>query len=175
MKLSSKAKLILHPVRLKIIQSLINGKQLTVQEIGKRNMDIPQATLYRQLNTLLESDIVEVVQENPIRGTIEKVYALKETETPSMEEFLNLSKEEHLELFLSFTTQLISQYETYLNKKDIDFIKDGVSYRVAKLYLSDQEFIDLIKQIGSLIQQATLNEPAPDRKARNFATIIIPD
>lgn len=175
MKKPSKTKLILHPVRMKIIQSLINGKQLTVYDIAQRNKDIPQATLYRQLNTLHEADIIEVVQENQIRGTIEKVYALKEPSTNSLEEFLNLSKEEHLELFLTFTTQLLGQYEAYLNKENTDLMKDGVSYRVAKLYLSDEEFIDLIKKMGLLLQQATLNEPTPERKVKNIATIIIPE
>lgn len=80
----SKIKLILHPVRMKIIQSLINGKKFTVNQIAERVKDVPQATLYRQLNTLLEADLIEVVQENQVRGTIEKVYALKEQSVHSM-------------------------------------------------------------------------------------------
>jgi DNA-binding PadR family transcriptional regulator len=130
--------------------------------------------LYRQLNTLLEADLIQVVQENQIRGTVEKVYALKEQSVNSMEDFLKLSKEDHLELFLTFTTQLVGQFENYLNQEDIDFIRDGVSYRVAKLYLTDEEFKELVINIGALIQKAALNQPSPERKARNFATIIIP-
>jgi DNA-binding PadR family transcriptional regulator len=130
--------------------------------------------LYRQLNTLLEADLIQVVQENQIRGTVEKVYALKEQSVNSMEDFLKLSKEDHLELFLTFTTQLVGQFENYLNQEDIDFIRDGVSYRVAKLYLTDEEFKELVINIGALIQKAALNQPSPKRKARNFATIIIP-
>ena len=171
----SKTKLILHPVRMKIIQSLINGKQLTVQQISERVKDIPQATLYRQLSTLLEADLIQVVQENQIRVTVEKVYALKEQSINSQEEFLNLSKEEHLELFLTFTTQLLGLYENYLNQGDGDLVRDGAGYRVAMLYLSDEEYMELMKNIGSLIQKATLNEPSPERKAKNIATIIIPD
>ncbi|WP_147533386.1 helix-turn-helix domain-containing protein [Bacillus marasmi] len=175
MKPHSKTKLILHPVRMKIIQSLLNGKQLTVHAIAERNKEIPQATLYRQLNTLLEAEIIQVVQENQIRGTIEKVYALKEPSVNSQEDFLSLSKEEHLELFLTFTTQLLGQYEAYLNKKEIDLLQDGVSYRVAKLYLSDDEFQNLVVKMGTLLQDALQYEPTPERKARNFATIIIPE
>lgn len=171
----SRTKLILHPVRMKIIQSLINGKQLTVQQISDRVQDVPQATLYRQLTTLLEADLIQVVQENQIRGTIEKVYALKEQTINSQEEFLNLSKEEHLELFLTFMTHLLGLYENYLNQGDVDLLNDGVGYRIAKLYLSDEEYMELVKNIGSLIQKAALNEPAPERKAKNLATIIIPD
>lgn len=58
---------------------------------------------------------------------------------------------------------------------DIDLVKDGAGYRIAKLYLTDLEYLDLVKGIGSLIQKASLNEPSPERKAKNIATIIIPE
>ena len=67
---------ILHPVRMRIMQSLLGGKELTAQEISKRVSDVPQASLYRHLNRLLEAEVLEVVEENKVRGTMEKVYAL---------------------------------------------------------------------------------------------------
>lgn len=172
---NSKTKLILHPVRMKITQSLLNGKKLNVQQIAERLTDVPQATLYRHLNKLLEADVIEVVQENQIRGTVEKVYGLKEQSINSPEEFKNFSKDQHLELFFTFTTQLVGLYENYLNLGEVDLLKDGVSYRVANLNLTDEEFIELVKNISSLYQKAMLNEPTPERKRRNFATIIIPE
>ena len=172
---ASKMKVILHPVRMKIIQALINGKEMTVQELSKWAEDVPQATLYRHLNKLLDAGFIRVVQENPVRGAVEKVYALKEPNIQSQEDFLKLTKEEHLELFLTFTTQLMSLYESYLSQEKIDLVKDGVSYTIANLNLTDQEFIELMQGIGTLIQSALGNEPTPERKSRNIATIIIPD
>jgi DNA-binding transcriptional ArsR family regulator len=172
---NSKTKLILHPVRMKITQSLLNGKRLNVQQIAARLKDVPQATLYRHLNKLLEADVIEIVQENQIRGTVEKVYGLKEHSINSHEELLNLSKEQHLELFLTFTTQLLSLYENYLNKGEVDLVRDGVSYRIANLHLTDEEFMELAKSMGSLLQKAMLNEPTPERRSRNIATVIIPE
>ena len=67
---------ILHPVRMRIMQSLLGGKELTAQEISNRVSDVPQASLYRHLNSLLEAEVLEVVEENKVRGTMEKVYAL---------------------------------------------------------------------------------------------------
>lgn len=168
-------KIILHPVRMKIIQALMNGKEMTVQEVAQRVEDVPQATLYRHLNKLFDAGFIHVVRENPVRGTVEKVYALKEPDIQSQEDFLKLTKEEHLELFLTFTTQLFSLYESYLSQDHVDLVKDGVSYTVANLYLSDEEFMELMQGIGALIQPAIKNEPTPDRKARNIATIIIPE
>ncbi|WP_428911480.1 helix-turn-helix domain-containing protein [Niallia sp. Krafla_26] len=172
---ASKIKTILHPVRMKIIQALINGKEMTAQELAQWAEDVPQATLYRHINKLLDADFIEIVQENPVRGTVEKVYALKEPDVQSQEDYLKLSKEEHLELFLTFTTQLLSLYESYLAQDDVDIVKDGVSYTMANLYLSDQEFMELMQGIGSLIGSAIKNEPTPERRARNIATVIIPE
>ncbi|WP_338472401.1 helix-turn-helix domain-containing protein [Niallia sp. XMNu-256] len=172
---TSKMKVILHPVRMKIIQALINGKEMTAQELSKWAEDVPQATLYRHLNKLLDAGFIKVVQENPVRGTIEKVYALKEPDVQSQKDFLKLTKEEHLELFLTFTAQLMSLYENYLNQDEFDLVKDGVSYTMANLYLSDEEFMELVQGIGMLIQSALKNEPTFERRARNIATIIIPD
>lgn len=170
----SKAKTILHPVRMKILQSLINGKQFTAQQLVERMKDVPQATLYRHLNKLLDEEIIEVVQENQIRGTVEKVFAIKELAIRSQEELNQLSKEEHLDLFLTFTTQLLGLYESYLNGK-FDLFKDGVTYRVATLHLTDEESMELTKEIRDLIVKAMENEPSPERRARNFANIIIPE
>ena len=80
------------------------------------------------------------------------MYALKEPPVHSQEDFFALSKEEHLELFLTFTTHLLGLYENYLQQEDVDLVKDGVSYTVANLNLSDQEFMELMQGIGTLIQ-----------------------
>ena len=57
----------------------------------------------------------------------------------------------------------------------MDLVRDGVSYTMANLYLSDQEFMELMQGIGNLVQSAIKNEPTPERRARNVATIIIPE
>lgn len=171
----SKIKLILHPVRMKIIQSLVNRKKRTAQQLKEQIANVPPATLYRHINALLEAGLIEVVQENQIRGTVEKVFALKEPTAQEQQSFLEMSKEEHMELFFTFTAQLIGSFERYLQKENADFLKDGVSYRMAELHVTDEEFFDLVKKIGALIQQAAENEPAPERNVKQFATMIIPE
>ena len=70
---------------------------------------------------------------------------------------------------------MLGLYESYLNKGDVDLVKDGVSYRVANLYLSDDENLELIRTIATSIQKAMENKPSPERKARYFANIVIPE
>lgn len=168
----SKLKVILHPVRMKIIQSFVNKKELTVQQLAERMTDVPAPSLYRHMNTLLDAGFIEVVQENPIRGTVEKVYALKKQ---SPDDILNLSKEEHLELFTAFSVQLIGMFDQYLSGNHVDLQKDGVSYRIAELHVSDEEFKELALKMSALIMEAARNEPSPERKIKQLATIIIPE
>ena len=64
---------ILNPVRMRRIQSLAKNKNMTVQQIAQELTDVPQATLYRHLNKLLKAKAIVVVQENKVRGVLEKV------------------------------------------------------------------------------------------------------
>ncbi|RDI42269.1 helix-turn-helix domain-containing protein [Falsibacillus pallidus] len=172
---TSKAKILMHPVRIKIIQQLANGNRMTVQQIANRLDKVSQASLYRHLNTLLEAEMIQVVEENQIRGTVERVYAIKSPTIHTADDLKALSKEEHLNLFMTFQAYLMGQFENYLDRGDIDLPRDGVSYRVASINLSDEEFADLTGKLASLLMEAMKNEPSEERKPRQIANIIIPE
>jgi DNA-binding transcriptional ArsR family regulator len=58
----------------------LDGKEMTAGEMAEKLQDIPQASLYRHINALLkEEEILTVVSENRIRGTLEKVFSLSAT------------------------------------------------------------------------------------------------
>jgi DNA-binding transcriptional ArsR family regulator len=173
--MDSKAKLILHPVRMKIVQTLIGGRELNVQDIAQKLTDVPQATLYRHLNKLLEAEVIRVVRENQIRGTVEKIFALSEHEIGGKEDLEKLSRDEHLNLFLTFMTHLLGKYENYLKQDQIDLFEDGVSFREATVYLSDDEFKDFALELSKLMKKVIENEPSCDRQARHIASIFIPE
>ncbi|MGM7724616.1 helix-turn-helix domain-containing protein [Metabacillus sp. Hm71] len=171
----SKAKLILHPVRMKIVQTLIGSRELNVQQIAQKLTDVPQATLYRHLNKLVEAEVIRVVKENQIRGTIEKIYSLAEEEISGKEELENVTREEHLTLFLTFMTHLLGKYESYLNQEQIDLYKDGVGFREALVYLSDEEFQEFAQELSTLMKKVIEKEPTKNRKARHIVSIFIPE
>lgn len=170
----SKVDILLHPVRMRIIQSLVS-ENLTVQQMRERLPDIPQATLYRHLNKLFDAGVVFVVQEQQVRGTIEKVYSLTPKEASiTNEDIRNFSKEQYMELFMKYMANLLGEYERYVSQDSVDFEKDGVSLRQATLYLSDDEFMNLLKELGQVYAKVLNNGPAPERKKRIFANMIIP-
>ncbi len=54
---TTRADLILHPLRLRIIETLVNSEPLTPQEMRMRLPGVAQATLYRHLKILTDSGI----------------------------------------------------------------------------------------------------------------------
>jgi hypothetical protein len=136
--------------------------------------DIPPATMYRHLNKLTLAEIITVVEENQIRGTVEKVFSLAESvNQQTTEEIIKAPKEEQLKYFFTFLINLLGDFEKYLNKENFDLVNDGVTYSQAHIYADDKEFSELIRAIGTALQNVYLNKPASGRKARTVATIII--
>jgi DNA-binding transcriptional ArsR family regulator len=167
---------ILHPVRMRIIQLLIN-QELTAQQLKELLGDIPQASLYRNIKKLMEAEVIHVVNEIPNRGTVEKVYSIYDPSKMVIgpEEMAKLSKDEHMSLFIKFFANLMGEYERYLGQEKIDFVADGVSFRQASLYLSDEELAELIKDLVSAFTKVIANKPEKGRRRRTVATIIIPE
>lgn len=170
------ADLILHPVRMRLLLGLAR-RQLTARQLSELLPDIPQATLYHHLGLLTRAGLLRVVSERPVRGTVEKRYALEADHvTLTPEELAKASREDHLRYFTVFVSNLLSEFARYLQQdKPIDFYVDGVGYRETPFYLSDEELI----QAGAAISQALLpfyeNQPAPHRRRRHVSFIVIPD
>jgi DNA-binding transcriptional ArsR family regulator len=167
---------ILHPVRMRIIQSLIN-QQITVQQIKDLLPDIPQASLYRHIKKLVDAEVIHIIDEIPNRGTVEKVYSINDPNkmTLGIEELNKLSKDEHMGLFIKFMANLMGEYERYLQQEKIDLAVDGVSFRQTSVYLTDEEYADFIKELVSVYLKVTQNKPKKNRKRRTLATVIIPE
>lgn len=96
------ADIVLHPVRLRIVQQL-GGRQLTTAALREELPDITQATLYRHVAALIAAQIVTVVDERRVRGTIERTLALGERMAHVGQDDLDaMSDAELRNAFLSF-------------------------------------------------------------------------
>ncbi|PLS02771.1 helix-turn-helix domain-containing protein [Neobacillus cucumis] len=167
---------ILHPVRMRIIQSLIN-QEMTSQQIKELLPDIPQASLYRHIKKLLEAGVIHIIDEIPNRGTIEKVYSLQDPANASIdpEKLKNFTKEEHMDLFFKFMANILGEYERYLNQPNIDLVRDGVAFRQTSVFLDDQEYAQFVKDVSEVYVRAMQKMPEKGRRRRTIATIIIPE
>ena len=170
----SRADVLLHPIRMRMIMA-VAGRRLTPQQIGAALPEVPQATLYRHLNKLVLAGILQVVEERPVRGTVEKVYALRQAAANlTRDDLANATRDDHMRYFTAFVVELLDHFARDLQQDRLDSVADGVGYRQAVLYLSDQELRDLAVALAGTFQQAAANEPAPGRRRRLFSTIVLP-
>ena len=171
----TKADLLLHPIRLRIIQAFMPPKRLTAQEIGSALPDVPPATLYRHLNKLARGGVLAIVERRPVRGTTEKVYALLAGGAYlKPDDLAGASKEDHLRYFTTFVASLLGDFARYLDRDHPDFVADNVGYRQVPLYLSDEEFTRMAVEVNVALAPLATNGPGPGRRRRMLSTVIIP-
>ena len=174
---TSKADLFLNPIRLRIITT-ISTHRMTAKEIAQSMPDIPLTTLYRNINMLAAGGIIQVVEENPIRGTVERVYALAEMPSLTDEDLSGMSKADCEQAFTSYLSTLMSDARHYLDEKpddaEIHLIQDGVVISKISLYLSPEENRSINERLQNIILEAAQNEATSNRKRHAFSYIMIP-
>lgn len=174
-KKETKGDLLLHPIRLRIIQGLVD-QELTPLQLADSLEDVPQATLYRHLNKLVNAGIVKVVSERQVRGTVEKVYTVVTgAANLSAADLAKASREDHLRYFTTFVAGLLHDFSRYLHQeKEIDFIKDGAGYNQVPLYLNQAEFLKMMAELQVVLLPLTANQPTPDRRRILLNFILMP-
>ena len=155
-----RADLVLHPVRLRIILAFARGRRLTPQQVAGVLPDVPQATLYRQIERLYRGGALAVAAERRVRGAVERTYVLAEGGASlSPEDLAKSSRDDHLGYFTAFAAGLIAQFEQYLERSEIDLLKDGVGYRQVVMNLTDEEIMEMAgalnAAVGSLLSLRT--------------------
>ena len=170
-----RADLILHPVRLRIILAFARGRRLTPQQVAALLADVPQATLYRQIERLFQGGVLAIAAEKRVRGAVERTYVLAEGGASlSPEDLAKASHDDQLGYFTAFAAGLIAQFDQYLQSADVDFSRDGVGYHQLVLNLSDKEFKDMVAALNGAIGPFLAYRARPGRKRRAFATVLMP-
>ncbi|HEV2457871.1 MAG TPA: helix-turn-helix domain-containing protein [Ktedonobacterales bacterium] len=172
----AKTDVIIHPTRLRIIQTFGGGRRLTAQQLAELLPDIPRASLYRHLNLLVEADILAVVEEHPVRAIQERVYALvAHAANVGPAEYTARTAEEHLRYFTTFLELLRGDFIRYLQRDaPVDAPADGVAYYQMPLYLSAEEYQQLIATLQAVLWPLVAQPPTPRRQRRLLSIIAMP-
>lgn len=171
----TRADLILHPVRMRMILAL-NSQTLTPKQLAAELKDVAPATLYHHLNLLTDAGITRVVEERLVRGTLhEKVYTLSDaSELLSLDEVAHASKDELRQSFLAFVSKLIGDHARYLDCKEGNYYTDA-GYHQHAVYFSDEEFVQLSQEINATLLPWLKQTPAPGRRRYLLTTILMPE
>ncbi|WP_344967364.1 helix-turn-helix domain-containing protein [Streptosporangium fragile] len=170
-----KAEAVLHPVRLRILQAFIGPETLTVRDLADLLPDVPQATLYRHLNTLTDAGVLRVAEERRVRGAVERAFALPDVSGAlTGADLEGATPDDHLRYFAAFLAALQGEFARYLGRPGIDLAADGVGYRTFVVNLTDEEFLAFMASLNELVAKAAANPPAPGRRRRAFARVVMP-
>ena len=169
------ADLLLHPVRLRIVQAFLGDRALTTRALRQELPDVPAGSLYRHVAKLVEGGVLAVVSERRVRGALERTYVLRTSAARiGAREVAAMSREEHRQAFLAYIAGLIADFDRYLARDHIDPLRDGASYNLAAMWLDDAELAELARELSIVYQPRLASHPGPGRQRRILATVLIP-
>ena len=169
------ADLLLHPVRLRIVEAFLGDRALTTSQLRTELPDVPAGSLYRHVAKLVDGGVLAIVSERRVRGALERTYVLRASAARlDVNEIASMSRDEHRQAFLAFVAGVIGDFDRYLAREKIDPLRDGASYNLAAMWLDDAELAELARELNLVLQPRLANPPKPGRSRRILATVLLP-
>ena len=173
----NKADVILHPVRIRVVQALFGRRRLSPQQLLKAVPGTSIATLYRHLNRMAAACIVAVVETRQVRGTTQRIYALAGERAADIgkAELRRLSREDHLRHFTTFVATLLDDFHGYLRQRRPDIPSDGTLLRQEAVNLTRRQARNVAESVRKVIAPYLQFPPGGSRRRYLLTTILFPD
>jgi DNA-binding transcriptional ArsR family regulator len=169
------ADVLLHPVRLRIVKAFLGDRALTTSELAAELDDVPAASLYRHIGLLTKAGILQVVAERRVRGAVERTYAMRFLAAQIQPgEVRAMTPDDHAQAFMAYIAGLLGDFDRYLASGPADPGRDGAGYRVAAMWLTDEEYAELARDVTEVYLPRLANAPAKGRRRRVFYSITLP-
>lgn len=164
-----------NPIKCKLLMEIHSSGRATAKRLSEIYSDIPQATLYRYLKRMTDDGILKIAEENQVRGTIEKTYAL----AISLNEEIQGSMESNpgdalMMMFINYMMGLMKQFQDYCKRPDIDIKSDMLCFSLAPIYATNEELEAAMTEFGKITQGLLANQASPERKLRTIGMIVTP-
>jgi hypothetical protein len=173
--MADSADLLLHPVRLRIVQAFLGDRALTTSQLSAELSDVPAASLYRHVARLVDADVLQVVGERRVRGAVERTYVLRlAAARVRLDEIAVMTAADHRQMFMAFTAGLLADFDRYLQRPGFDLVRDGVAYAIDAMWLDDAEYREMMLEIYQVLQPRRANAPKNGRKRRIIASVLLP-
>jgi len=174
------ADVLLHPVRLRIVQAFLGDRVLTTADLRNGMPDVPVASLYRHVALLADAGILSVADERKVRGASERSYRLVlDGASLSPEDAAAMTAEEHRYAFATFVASLLADFDRYLDRTTPagtlpDLARDRVGYRQAAVWVTDAEFDAMVGDLRAVLLARMENRPDGVRRRRLVSTVHLP-
>ncbi|MCW2691261.1 MAG: hypothetical protein JWR37_6151 [Mycobacterium sp.] len=86
-----------------------------------------------------------------------------------------MTREDHQRAYTTFAASLMTDFDRYLAHQDADPTADGVVYRQAAVWLTEEELAALIEEIESAVIARVGNARDAGRIRRVISLVVIPD
>jgi len=160
----------MNPIRMRIMQYLYVHEKATAGNLVEFISDVPRTTLYRHIKLLLENDILKVVSESRIRGTVERTYSVNIEIITKENTLENATKN-----VFGFLMNIYSNFDRYYSNENCNPSKDKIFLNTMTLLMSDDEFNKLLTDLNALFMDHLNNKPSERRKVRNLSIISAPN
>lgn len=169
------ADLLLHPVRLRIVQAFLGDRALTTAQLAHELGDVPPASLYRHVAQLTKAGVLQIAAERRVRAVIERTYVLRlQAAQIQPAELAAMTPDQHLAVFMAYAAGMLADVERYLMTGTPDPIADGARYRIAGMWLTDAEYTDFVRDLSAVFVPRLAHAPGNRRRRRTVYTVIIP-
>jgi hypothetical protein len=169
------AELLLHPVRLRIVQAFLGERALTTAQLAHELGDVPTGSLYRHVALLTRAGVLQVVAQRRVRGAVERTYTMRLAAAQvSAAEAAAMTPEQHRQAFMAFLAGLLGEFDRYLDTGTPDLARDRAGYRLAALWLSDAELAEMLSELVAVITPRLANAPGRGRRRRLLAGVLLP-
>jgi hypothetical protein len=118
--------------------------------------------------------VLDVVAERRVRAAVERTYVLRAAPPVSPDDLASWTPADHRRAFYGYAAALLADFDRYLDQERIDLPRDGAGYRMAGMWMTDEELNELTRGFLSLLQPYMANPATPDRRRRILRTIVLP-
>ena len=153
---------------MRIIQEMATRRSITAGELCAAIPDVPRTTLYRHVAVLIENDIVSVVSEKKIRGSLERTLALNVAELGRHNTRENAAKNA-----LAFLLNRYARFHAFFSRPDADSGRERIFMNGTVMMMDDAEFDRFLEDLRKLLVAYSLG-PREGRKPRDISVISSP-
>jgi len=136
---------------------------------------VPAGSLYRHVALLTKAGVLQVVAERRVRGAVERTYTLRLFAAQIQPgEAAAMTAEEHMQAFMAYVAGMLADADRYLASGPADLVKDGATYRMAAMWLTDTEFAEFARDLTAVFQPRLANAPGKGRRRRMIYSVFLP-
>lgn len=167
------ADVLIHPVRLRVVQALLGDRELTTADLAAELPDVPPATLYRHVAVLVGAGVLRVVGERRVRGAVERRYGLNLSDASAdRDDVAAMSREQLRTSFGVFAASLIAGFDSYLAGREVDPVHDALGFRTAAIHLREDDAAEFAERLREAVEPWL--SPRPGARRHLFSTVLTP-